>query len=100
MLIKRTLALPRALSHRFWRAQTYGRRRLHLCSRQSPLEPTACRRRMWRTKSSSRCWTNMSANQALADILDETVAALSDLNSEALQALEQRVVMLAQSNET
>jgi hypothetical protein len=42
----------------------------------------------------------MPINQAFADILDETVAALSDLNLEALRALEQRTVMLAESAET
>lgn len=42
----------------------------------------------------------MAINQALADILDETVAALSDLDSEALYALEQRIVVLADSDET
>lgn len=42
----------------------------------------------------------MPTNQALGDILDEAVAALSDLNSEALHALEQRTVMLAESAET
>lgn len=42
----------------------------------------------------------MAINQTLADILDETVAALGDLDSEALYALEQRIVMLAGSAET
>ena len=42
----------------------------------------------------------MPINQALADILDETVAALSDLDSDALGALEQRIVTLAESDET
>jgi hypothetical protein len=42
----------------------------------------------------------MPINQALADILDETVAAISDLDSVALHALEQRIVMLADSAET
>jgi hypothetical protein len=42
----------------------------------------------------------MPINQVLADILDETVAALSDLDSEALHALEQRIVMLSESAET
>jgi hypothetical protein len=41
----------------------------------------------------------MPINQALADILDETVAAISDLDSVALHALEQRIVMLADSAE-
>jgi hypothetical protein len=42
----------------------------------------------------------MPINQLLADILDETVSALSELDSEALHALEQRIVMLADSAET
>jgi hypothetical protein len=42
----------------------------------------------------------MAINQALANILDETVAALSDLNLEALQALEHRAAMIAESAET
>ena len=41
----------------------------------------------------------MTINQALADILDETVKALSDLDSGSLQALEQRIVALAKSSE-
>jgi hypothetical protein len=41
----------------------------------------------------------MAINQALADILDETVVALRDLDSDALHALEQRIVTLAESNE-
>ena len=41
----------------------------------------------------------MTTNQALADILDETVKALSDLDSHLLQALEQRIVALAESSE-
>ena len=41
----------------------------------------------------------MTINQALADILDETVKALSDLDSHLLQALEQRIVALAESSE-
>ncbi len=41
----------------------------------------------------------MAIDQLLADILDETVAALGGLNSEALHALEQRIVMLAESAE-
>jgi hypothetical protein len=39
----------------------------------------------------------MTINQAVAEILDETVKALRDLDS--LQALEQRIVALAKSNE-
>ena len=42
----------------------------------------------------------MAINQALADILDETVAEFSDLNLEALHALEQRTVIIAESTET
>ena len=42
----------------------------------------------------------MPINQALADILDETVAAISDLDSVALHALEHRTVMIAESAET
>lgn len=42
----------------------------------------------------------MQTGQALADILDETVAALSDLDSDALGALEQRIVTLAESDAT
>jgi hypothetical protein len=41
----------------------------------------------------------MTINQALADILDETVKALSDLDSHLLQALEQRIIALAESSE-
>ena len=41
----------------------------------------------------------MAINQALADILDETVVALRDLDSDALHALEQRIVTLAESSE-
>jgi hypothetical protein len=41
----------------------------------------------------------MTINQALADILDETVKALSDLDSHLLQALEQRIVALAESSD-
>ncbi len=41
----------------------------------------------------------MTINQALADILDETIKALSDLDSHSLQALEQRIVALAESSE-
>src|SRR5260370_11916364 len=42
---------------------------------------------------------SMRINGALADILDETVKALSDLDSGSLQALEQRIAPLAESNE-
>ena len=41
----------------------------------------------------------MTINQALAEILDETVKSLRDLDSDALQTLEQRIVELAKSNE-
>jgi hypothetical protein len=41
----------------------------------------------------------MAINQALADILDETVIAFRDLDSGSLQALEQRIVTLAESDE-
>jgi hypothetical protein len=41
----------------------------------------------------------MTTNKALTDILDETIAALSDLNSGALHALEQRIVALTESEE-
>jgi hypothetical protein len=41
----------------------------------------------------------MAINQALADILDEAVVALRDLDSDALHALEQRIVTLAESSE-
>ncbi len=41
----------------------------------------------------------MTINQTLAAILDETVKALSDLDSGSLQALEQRIVALAKSSE-
>jgi hypothetical protein len=41
----------------------------------------------------------MAINQALADILDEAVVALRDLDSGSLHALEQRIVTLAESNE-
>jgi hypothetical protein len=41
----------------------------------------------------------MTINQAVAEILDETVKALRDLDSASLQALEQRIVALAKSNE-
>jgi hypothetical protein len=42
----------------------------------------------------------MTINQALTEILDETVKALRDLDSDALQALEQRIVALAKSTES
>jgi primosomal protein N'' len=42
----------------------------------------------------------MTINQALTEILDETVKALRDLDSDALQALEQRIVSLAKSSES
>ena len=42
----------------------------------------------------------MTINQALTEILDETVKALRDLDSDALQALEQRIVALAKSSES
>ena len=41
----------------------------------------------------------MTTNGALADILDETVTALRDLDLDTLQALEQRIVALAKSGE-
>jgi hypothetical protein len=41
----------------------------------------------------------MTIDQALAEILDETVKALRDLDSASLQALEQRIVALAKSSE-
>jgi hypothetical protein len=41
----------------------------------------------------------MTINGALADILDETVKALSDLDSGSLLALEQRIAALAESSE-
>jgi hypothetical protein len=41
----------------------------------------------------------MTINGALADILDETVKALRDLDSDALHALRQRIVILAESDE-
>jgi hypothetical protein len=41
----------------------------------------------------------MTNNNDLAEILDETIKALSDLDSGSLQALEQRVVALAKSGE-
>jgi hypothetical protein len=40
----------------------------------------------------------MTIDQVLADILDEAVRALSNLDSAKLHALEQRVVVLAESN--
>jgi primosomal protein N'' len=42
----------------------------------------------------------MAINQDLADILDEAVVALRDLDSGSLQALEQRIVTLAEFDET
>jgi len=42
----------------------------------------------------------MPNNEDLAEILDETVKALSDLDSGSLQALEQRIVALAESSES
>ena len=41
----------------------------------------------------------MTINQALAEILDETIKALRDLDSDALQALEQRIVALVKSSQ-
>jgi len=41
----------------------------------------------------------MPNNNDLAEILDETVKALSDLDSGALQALEERIAVLATSSE-
>jgi hypothetical protein len=41
----------------------------------------------------------MTINGALADILDETVRALSDLDSGSLLALERRIAVLAESIE-
>jgi hypothetical protein len=41
----------------------------------------------------------MTINRALADILDETVRALSDLDSGSLLALERRIAVLAESSE-
>ena len=40
----------------------------------------------------------MAIAQALADILDETVEALSNLDSVKLHTLEQRTALLAESN--
>jgi hypothetical protein len=39
----------------------------------------------------------MTINQALTEILDETAKALRDLDSDALEALEQRIGTLAKS---
>ena len=39
----------------------------------------------------------MSTNVALADILDRTVAALRDLDSDALEALEKQIVAPAEA---
>jgi hypothetical protein len=41
----------------------------------------------------------MAINQALADILDETVIALRDLDSGTLHVLKQRIAALAESSE-
>jgi len=41
----------------------------------------------------------MTINQALAEILDETVKALRDLDSDALDALKQQIVTLAECRE-
>ena len=41
----------------------------------------------------------MATNGALADILDKTVFALRDLDSDALDALKQQIVTLEASNE-
>jgi hypothetical protein len=41
----------------------------------------------------------MTTNQVLAEVLDETVKALSNLDSDKLQALEQRIVTLAGSSD-
>jgi hypothetical protein len=40
----------------------------------------------------------MVIDQTLVDILDETVEALSNLDLEKLNALERRIVLLAESN--
>jgi hypothetical protein len=40
----------------------------------------------------------MAIDQALADILDETVEALSNLDSAKLHALTQRIAVLAEAN--
>jgi hypothetical protein len=42
----------------------------------------------------------MTINQALTEILDETVKALRDLDSDALEALEQRIDALAKATES
>jgi hypothetical protein len=42
----------------------------------------------------------MTINQALTEILDETAKALCDLDSDALEALEQRIGALAKSTST
>ena len=42
----------------------------------------------------------MTINQALTEILDETAKALCDLDSDALEALEQRIGALAKSTES
>jgi hypothetical protein len=41
----------------------------------------------------------MAINQVLAEVLAETVNALSNLDLDKLQALEQRIVILAESDE-
>jgi hypothetical protein len=41
----------------------------------------------------------MRINGALADILDQTVTALRDLDSDALHALKRQIVTLAESSE-
>jgi hypothetical protein len=41
----------------------------------------------------------MATYQALADILDETLVALSSFDLDKLQALEQRIVLLAESDD-
>ncbi|MCU1250933.1 MAG: hypothetical protein JWQ49_3962 [Edaphobacter sp.] len=41
----------------------------------------------------------MTINEALAGILDETVTALRDLDSDALDALKQQIVTLAEFRE-
>jgi hypothetical protein len=40
----------------------------------------------------------MATYRALADILDETFVALSSFDCDKLQALEQRIVLLSESN--
>jgi hypothetical protein len=42
----------------------------------------------------------MTTNRDIAEILDETVKALTDLDSGSLHALEQRIVALAKSGES